>query len=118
MSFESNLGTIGVFPLHTSGATNVDRYRFVKLTAKTIRDAGDGLAAFGVCRLDTPVAGQAVPVQVSGIAMVEASAAIAQDAGVEVGADGRVETIGAGVRVGTALEAAGSAGDIIPVLIA
>jgi hypothetical protein len=117
MSFEANKQVIGLFPLHTSGASNVNEYRFCKLTAKTIRDAGDGVDAFGVCLLKNPVAGQAVPVQVAGIAMVKASAAIAQDAGVEVGADGRIETLGAGTRLGTALEAATAENDIIPVLL-
>ena len=40
------------------------------------------------------------------------------DAAVEVGADGRIETAGAGVKVGKALEAASGAGSIIPVLLA
>lgn len=115
MAFESNVQTIGVF---TCNDATSERFRFVKTVGTTVVDPDDGGAVLGVLLTDDPVVGQPVAVQVSGVAMCEASAAISADAAVEVGADGRIEAFSAGVKVGKALSAAAGAGSIIPVLLA
>lgn len=114
MAFEANGQIYGTFTKKAS-ETNVKRYRFVAQEGKTIKAPADGGAAMGVCLLKDPKDGQETAVQYDGIAMVEASAAIAADAEVETGTDGRAETRSSGVKLGMAVEAAGAAGDVIAV---
>lgn len=115
MAYEANVQALGTF---TCNDATSERFRFVKSVGNTVVDPDDGGAVLGVLMTDDPVVGQAVQVQVSGIAMCEASAPISADAAVEVGADGRIEAYSAGIKVGKALEAASGAGSIIPVLLA
>ena len=61
--------------------------------------------------------GARCPVQVAGVAIATASAAIAVGAAVEVAAGGQVVTKSAGIAVGRALTAAAAAGDLIEVLV-
>lgn len=62
--------------------------------------------------------GDRVPVQVAGVALAVAGAAITAGALVEVGSTvTQVVTKSAGIAIGRALEAATAAGQIIPVLI-
>lgn len=61
--------------------------------------------------------GARCPVQVAGVAIATASAAIAVGAAVEVAAGGKVVTKSAGVTVGRAMSAAAADGDQIEVLI-
>jgi len=115
MAYEANVQAIGTF---TCNDATSERFRFVTSVGNTVVDPSDGGSVLGVLLTDDPVVGQAVQVQVSGIAMCEASAAVTANAAVEVGADGRIEDFSAGVKVGKALAAASGAGAIIPVLLA
>lgn len=72
--------------------------------------------AFGVARTDAEI-GDPTTVDVLGTAVVEAGAAIALGALVEIDATNRAVTRSAGVTVGVALQAAGAAGDFIEVLL-
>ena len=87
MSTTTNNTHIGVFP---AADANLVRYTAVKIVAGEIDTAGAGEQAFGICDLADPLAGQAVQVQVSGIAKVLASGAIAADAMVTIDADGKI----------------------------
>lgn len=62
-------------------------------------------------------AGDLVSVSTLGTAVVTAGAAIAQDAIVEVGADGKAITKAAGIGVGRALQAATGDGDLIEIFL-
>lgn len=94
-----------------------NKYRFVKLT-----DDGCELATaasdvvLGVLQREG-IATEVVPVMTCGISMVEASAAINKSALVGPTADGKAVAVASGAYSGIALEAAGAAGDIIPVLV-
>lgn len=72
--------------------------------------------ALGVSRSGAAI-GERYPVDVIGTAIVTAGAAIAADALIEVGADGKAVTKAAGVAVARALEAATADGDKIEVLL-
>lgn len=87
--------------------------RFVSPTRGLPSDGGNTL---GVALTDAAI-GQTAPVVTLGTAPAEASAAIAEGALVEVGADGRIETRDAGVAVGRALQEATGAGHVIEVLL-
>lgn len=73
--------------------------------------------ALGVTRTGATAAGDLVPVDVLGTALVEASAAIAADAQVATTNDGRAVTFSTGVVVGRALTAASGAGQLVEVLL-
>lgn len=87
--------------------------RFVAPTGVHATAAG---RALGVATEDAAI-GDAVAVDVIGTTTVEASAAIAAGAQIEVAANGKAATLDAGVAVGRALEAAGADGDMIEVLL-
>ncbi|MBK1613364.1 DUF2190 domain-containing protein [Rubrivivax gelatinosus] len=70
----------------------------------------------GVVEADTD-AGQLAPVNTHGILLVEAGAAIAQDAQVQTDASGRAITLAAGVALGRVLDAAAAAGNVIRVKV-
>ena len=74
-----------------------------------------GVKPLGVTELDTD-AGNMAPVNVMGIVLVEAGAAVAQGAEVQADATSRAITKAAGVSAGTALDAATAAGEIIRIL--
>lgn len=94
------------------------QYRFVKVTGEhqcgLVTAATDN--AVGVLQNKPQAVGDAATVAVSGISMVEASAAIA--AGAKVGADtvGRAATDATNTR-GVALHSSAAAGELIPVLL-
>lgn len=71
----------------------------------------------GVTRSSAGAAGDLVPVDVLGTAMVEASAAIVAGAAVATTNDGRAVTYSTGAVLGRALTAAGAAGQFIEVLL-
>lgn len=78
-----------------------------------------GAAAFGVSRTSAAAAGDLVPVDVLGTAIVETGAAVAVDASLQVDATGRVVplTVGSKSPVARAMGAAGAAGAFIEVLL-
>lgn len=76
-----------------------------------------GAGARGVAATDAAAIGDLVPVDVLGTSVVTAGAAIAKDAKVQIGTDGKVITLAAGVAVGVALEAAASDGDKIEIFL-
>ena len=78
-----------------------------------------GAAAFGVTRTCAVGAGDLVPVDVTGTAIVESGAAITKDAALMVDATGRVVplTVGSKSPVARAMDAAGAAGAFIEVLL-
>ncbi len=77
-----------------------------------------GGTAFGVSRTSAKTAGDLVPVDVLGTAIVETGAAVALDAPLMVDAQGCVVTLTAGkVGVGRAMAVATGAGDRIEVLL-
>lgn len=79
--------------------------------------AGAAARTLGVARAKADAAGEAVPVDVLGTAVVEAGAAIAVGAQLETDANGRAVTKAAGPAVAVALQAAGAAGEFIEVLL-
>lgn len=102
-------------------ATALDnRYRFVVVNGSgQIAQAGAGVRATGV--LQSPAAANdAAEVMVSGVSKVEAGAAITEGDDVTPDASGRAITAAAAsgnTIVGTALESAGAAGEVIAVLL-
>ena len=87
MSTTTNNTHIGVFP---AADANLVRYTAVKLVAGEVDTAGAAQQAFGICDLASPLAGQAVQVQVSGVAKVLASGTIAANAYVTIDAAGKI----------------------------
>lgn len=77
--------------------------------------AGLGSLALGVLEGDTD-AGLAAPVNVLGIVLVEAGAAIPAGSAVQSDASGRAIVLDAGAKNGVALNAAAAAGDIIRIV--
>lgn len=77
--------------------------------------AAAGARAFGTLEVETD-AGQQAPVNVLGIVLVEAGAAIAAGAAVQSDASGRAITLAAGIENGVTLDAAAAAGDIIRIV--
>lgn len=71
--------------------------------------------ALGTLEVETD-AGHQAPVNVLGIVLVEAGAAIDAGAAVEADADARAVTLDAGVSNGVAIDAAAAAGDIIRIV--
>jgi hypothetical protein len=70
----------------------------------------------GVAQMDAAI-GDTIPVTVVGTDHVEAGAAVAAGALIEIDNQGRAITRAAGIALGRALEAAGAAGDRIEVLL-
>lgn len=119
MAYESNKDSIGVFP---AGSGTLERYRGVKLVAGEVVAPSAGGAIVGVVQLDNPNDGQATPIQVSGIAKMEAAAAFAADTLVGVDANGKIATAstlitGGAVVIGQAITASGADGNIVSVLL-
>jgi hypothetical protein len=79
--------------------------------------AGAAATIIGVLQND-PVLGQAAAIMNKGVTKMEAGAAIAAGAGIETNASAQAITLVVGDRVGTALQAASGAGEIISVLLA
>lgn len=78
-----------------------------------------GATAFGVTRTSAAAAGDLLPVDVMGTAIVETGAAVTKDAALMVDATGRVVplTVGSKSPVAKSMEAAGAAGAFIEVLL-
>lgn len=79
--------------------------------------AGAGANVIGSARSAAAAAGDKIPVDVLGTAVVEAGAAVAAGATVASDASGRAITWASGAKVGIALQAAGAAGEFIEVLL-
>lgn len=80
--------------------------------------AGADANTLGVARAPAAAAGELVPADVLGVAIVEAGAAVAAGATVKSDASGRAITWAtSGAKVGLALDAAGAAGAMIRVLL-
>ena len=93
-------------------ALGVTRRRFVGFDGNA---CAVGVKALGVCEADTDPDGVA-PVNVQGVILVEAGAAIAAGAEVQSDATGRAITKAAGVGNGHAWDAAAAAGDVIRIV--
>lgn len=76
-----------------------------------------GANADGVTSTAATAAGELVPVDVVGTSIVVAAGAIAKDAYVQVGANGKAATKTTGIAVAKALQAATADGDRIAVLL-
>lgn len=78
-----------------------------------------GAAAFGVTRTSAAAAGDLVPVDVQGTAIVETGDAVTKDGALMVDSAGRVVplTVGSKSPVARAMETAGAAGAFIEVLL-
>ena len=94
---------------------DLKKHRFVTFEGEYPAAAGD--SAYGVTVNDADD-DEYVTVDVLGITVVEATAAIAAGAAVQAEADGKAKTLAANeVQVGRALTAASAAGDLIRVLL-
>lgn len=93
-------------------------YKFVKITARHTVGLSDAAGvAVGVLQSKPQVVGQAATVAISGISVVRSGAAIAVGALVEADSTGRAVTRTAGEILGTAIEAATGADQLISVLL-
>lgn len=80
--------------------------------------AGADANTLGVARAPAAAAGEIIPVDVLGVAIVEAGAAVAANATVKADSSGRAITwVTSGAKIGLALDAAGAAGAMIRVLL-
>ena len=104
---------ISLLALSVVAAGVINKERFVGVNRQ---QAGAAANTYGVARSDAAI-GDVFPVDVIGTAIVEAGAAIAQDALVETDANGRAITRAAGPIVGRALKAATGLGSRIEVLL-
>lgn len=107
--------SIPLLTLTVIAAGALTEHRFVGHDGNAAGAAGNAL---GVARSDA-VADDAVGVDVLGTTVVEAGAAIAAGAAVEVDASARAVTKGAGVAVGRLAPgaSAGAAGDLVEVIL-
>ena len=80
--------------------------------------AGADVNTLGVARAPAAAAGEVIPVDVLGVAIVEAGAAVAAGATLKTDSSGRgITWVTSGAKVGLALDAAGAAGAMIRVLL-
>lgn len=109
-------GNISLLTLTVAAAGALAANRFVTQAGAY---PAAGAAAFGVTRTSAADAGDLVPVDVHGTAIVETGAAVTKDAALMVDATGRVVplTVGSKSPVAKAMEAAGAAGAFIEVLL-
>jgi hypothetical protein len=117
-------GQSGILELPYKASSAISKLRFVQLTGDETVGACTAVTdkALGVSKVDISaaeqLAGKALDVQVSGVAWVEAAAAITRGAYVGPSLNGRAQTAVATQFVrGIALKAAANAGDWIPVLL-
>lgn len=104
---------ISLLTLTEVASASIAARRFVTQAGAHASAAGNALGATRV-----PASpGEAFAVDAIGTAIVEAEAAIADGAAVEVGTDGKAVTQTAGVTVARSLQAAANAGDLIEVLL-
>ena len=76
-----------------------------------------GTACFGISGEDAPAIGSQISVDTLGTSVATAGGAIAKDALLEVGANGQLVTLAAGVAVARAMQAAAAAGDKLEVFL-
>lgn len=109
-------GSISLLALTVTAASALKACRFVTQAGAY---PAAGAAAFGVTRTSAEQAGDLVPVDVHGTAIVEAGAAITADTPLMVDATGRAVALsGAGKSpVARSMEAASAAGAFIEVLL-
>ena len=107
-------GNLAILTLTVAAAGAVAENRFITQAGAYPAAAAKG---FGVARHAAAAAGELIAVDVQGTAVVEAGAAFAKDAALELDATGRVVTKTAGVGVARAMEAAGAAGAMVEVLL-
>lgn len=109
-------GNISILTLTIAAAGSLAASRFVTQAGAYPTAGGK---AFGVTRSQADAAGDLLPVDVLGTAIVETGAAVALDADLMVDATGRVVTLTTGGKVplGRAMEAASAAGGFIEVLL-
>ncbi len=101
---------------HTISAAGV--IAAARFVTPALAQAGADANTLGVARFASAAAGDKVPVDVLGTAVVEAGAAVAAGATVKSDASGRAITwVTSGAKVGVALQAAGAAGEMIEVLL-
>lgn len=94
------------------------QYHFVKVTAAaTAGLAGNGEKAHGVLQNKPQQTGAAATVAIRGVSNVVAGAAVAAGAVVQANASGQAITFASGEKLGVALQAAGGAGELVPVLL-
>lgn len=104
-----------ILTLTVAAAAAIAANRFVTPAGA---QAGADANTLGVARTAAAAAGEKIPVDVLGTAVVEAGAAITAGATLESDANGRAVTWAtAGAKVGIALQAAGAAGQFIEVLL-
>lgn len=96
----------------TATADLEHKHRFVAMDGAY---CAAGARALGTLEVETD-AGQQAPVNVLGIVLVEAGAAVLADTPVESDATGRAITRDAGVQLGVTIDAATAAGDIIRIV--
>jgi hypothetical protein len=109
-------GNISILTLSVAAAGALAACRFVTQAGAY---PAAGAAAFGVTRTSAAAAGDLVPVDVQGTALVEAGAPITKDAALMVDATGCVVplTVGSKSPVARAMDAAAAAGAVIEVLL-
>jgi len=107
--------SVSILALTVEAAGALTAHRFV---GANLSQAGAGANAYGVARTDAAI-GESVAVDVLGTAIVEAGAAIAAGAEVEVNASGKAVTQSAGVAVGRLApgESAQADGDLVEVIL-
>lgn len=93
-------------------ASALTRQRFVGFDGNP---CADGAVALGAAEVDTD-AGNMAPINVTGILLVEAGAAVAVGVEVQSDASGRVIPKAAGISNGYALDAASDAGELIRIV--
>jgi hypothetical protein len=106
------------FTLVTGADLSTHQYKFVDVNSSGLAVlASAGADAHGVVQ-NKPASGRAATVVNRGISKVVAGAAVAAGAQVTGDSSGRAVTATTGNKIhGTALQAAGGAGEIIPVLL-
>lgn len=103
---------IPTLTLSVAAAAALSANRFVTATGAV---PAAGANVLGVTRTSAGAAGDLVPVDADGTALVEAGAAIAAGAAVETDASGKALTKNTGATVARALQAATAAGQLIEV---
>lgn len=107
--------SIPLLTLSVQATAALTKDRFVTAGGAVATAAG---RALGVTRSDAAI-GERAPVDVLGTTVVTAGGAIAADAALEVGADGKAVTLAAGVQVGRLApgSVAAADGDLVEIVL-
>jgi hypothetical protein len=120
MAYENNILTVSL-PLADAADFSANQYKIVKLAAGVVALAGAGEAGLGVLQnkpADGGTGGRTASVMAYGVSRVLSGAAVAVGAYVTADANGKAVTATTGQNAtGIALEAAGGADAIIPILL-